>query len=158
MKSPLKMLVAAGPVVSLGFCLAALLLWLRSYEAYPAAALATGGRTWHAGARRGEVWLTCASGWANAADARRAAQTARAARPLVVGLRRFDQFDQANRDLVAHAAFLTTGSTGRVGRFHAQCPRCDGVNSIASRANAAVERLMRVSAAQPAFQRAVAIR
>jgi hypothetical protein len=53
MKTLLKMLVAAGPAVSLGLCLATLLLWLRSYEAYPAAALATGARTWHAGSRRG---------------------------------------------------------------------------------------------------------
>ena len=107
----LKVLVATGPVVSLGLCLGALLGWLRSYEAYSGVAVAAGGRTWHAGARRGQVWLTCASGWATVEDARRAARTARAARPLVVGSRRFGWFDQARREMVAHAAFLR----GRLG-------------------------------------------
>jgi len=105
-KSPLRLLVAVGPVVSLGLALATLLLWLRSYEAYPAAALATGGRTWHAGARRGELWLTCAIGWPTPQDARRAARTAVAARPLIVASPLFNHYLQARGGLLEHAAFL----------------------------------------------------
>jgi len=110
-KSPLRLLVAAGPIMSLGICLATLLLGLRSYETYPAAAVAVGGRTWHAGARRGEIWLTCASGWPTRQDARRAARTAAAARPLTVVSPLFDHYLQAHRELLDHAAFLR----GRLG-------------------------------------------